>query len=774
MTDADTSTPSVNRLSAFLMLLFLSAALFFAVYQHRPPSPVPKTALPTTFSAERALEHIRAVAQKPHPAGTPENAAVREYIRQSISRLGVPVEIQETFHQWKEGHAATVQNVLARIPGSASTGSIALVGHYDSVEFGPGAGDDASAVATLLETMRALKAGLPLKNDVIFLFADGEEGRLYGGTGLCGARAFVELHPWAKEVAVAVNFDCRGNKGVSYMYETGPENGWLIEQLAKAGCHPVASSLMCDVYRSMPVDTDYTAFRNAGIPGLNCAFIDGLRIYHTALDTLDHLSPASLQHHGDYALNLVRRLGNLPLTKVRKPDAVYFNTLGYRLAYYPMSWAVPLAGFVLVVFVAVLALGLVRRKLTVSGIFKGLAVFLACALVLSGLAALMVAYGYKTRWVYILYTENTLTLALLALTACTVVTHLPWLTKRINAADLAASAMLPWAILTMGAAFLSPGASYLFTWPLLFSSLGFLFVLLARDANRVSFLQVVALALTSLPAILLIGGIMVGLQACVTVIGSPLAVFFWLLLLGLLIPHLRTITSAWAWLLPVVTGAAAVVCFWFASTSTDFSAAYPKLNSITYGLDTNTGKAYWMSCDKEPDEWTSQFLPSGTTKKEIREFFPDLAANYLKASAFVAPLDPPDVALLSDVTENGVRKTHFHVTSPRQAPLMDLYAGEDTQVVSASVDGHALKPVEGRWFLWYTMFPRNGIELALEVNPATPLTLRAVEHTYGLPDIPGFPVKKRPDYMIPKPNTVDYNKDPLKTDETLVAKVFRF
>ena len=52
--------------------------------------------------------------------------------------------------------------------------------HYDSVPFGPGAADDGAGVVTLLETARALKAGPPLKNDVIFLFTDGEEA---GGGG---------------------------------------------------------------------------------------------------------------------------------------------------------------------------------------------------------------------------------------------------------------------------------------------------------------------------------------------------------------------------------------------------------------------------------------------------------------------------------------------------------------------------------------------------------------------------------------------------------------
>jgi acetylornithine deacetylase/succinyl-diaminopimelate desuccinylase-like protein len=49
--------------------------------------------------------------------------------------------------------------VVARLSGTGGSKSILLVSHYDSVATAPGASDDSSGVATLLETARALKAG---------------------------------------------------------------------------------------------------------------------------------------------------------------------------------------------------------------------------------------------------------------------------------------------------------------------------------------------------------------------------------------------------------------------------------------------------------------------------------------------------------------------------------------------------------------------------------------------------------------------------------------
>ncbi len=101
-----------------------------------------------------------------------------------------------------------------------------------------GASDDGSGVATLLETARALQAGPPIKNDVIFLFTDGEE------VGLLGAQAFVEQHPWAKEVGLVLNFDTGGDTGIVYTYETSPGNARLISEYAKVVPYPATSSMM--------------------------------------------------------------------------------------------------------------------------------------------------------------------------------------------------------------------------------------------------------------------------------------------------------------------------------------------------------------------------------------------------------------------------------------------------------------------------------------------------------------------------------------------------
>ena len=144
------------------------------------------------------MTYVKVIAQKPHPAGSAEHKAIRDYLLNELSRTGLSPTVQKTVvlrpTPGTPFHVGTVENVVARLEGTNNSKAVVLIGHYDSVPTSPGASDDGSAVAAMLETLRALRAGERLKNDVIFLFTDAEE------VGLMGARAFINEHPWAKDI----------------------------------------------------------------------------------------------------------------------------------------------------------------------------------------------------------------------------------------------------------------------------------------------------------------------------------------------------------------------------------------------------------------------------------------------------------------------------------------------------------------------------------------------------------------------------------------------
>jgi hypothetical protein len=72
------STPP-RRVAATAVALFVLCALLVR-NAATPPAPVAATAPATEFSAERAMAHVREIAQRPHPAGSADNARVREYV----------------------------------------------------------------------------------------------------------------------------------------------------------------------------------------------------------------------------------------------------------------------------------------------------------------------------------------------------------------------------------------------------------------------------------------------------------------------------------------------------------------------------------------------------------------------------------------------------------------------------------------------------------------------------------------------------------------------
>ena len=293
------------------------------------PWPIPASAPPEAFSAERAHRHIAAVCTAPQPAGSLRNDEACRYIQDELARLDVETELIHIYDKTGERQVSRRRAVLGRIRGADPTKAFAMDAHFDSVAWGPGASDDWSGIATMLETARALKSAPPLRNDVIFVFADQEE------FNLGGAKAF-RNHPWFQEVGVMMGMETRGTCGPSLMFETSPENGFILRELARAGVGPRTNSIMYDFYKRMPFNGDFEHYKN-DVAGINLAFIDGFDHYHTVLDNPENASLASIQHHGNYALGLARHLGMMDLTGCHAPDAAFFNTLGGHLVVSPLS-----------------------------------------------------------------------------------------------------------------------------------------------------------------------------------------------------------------------------------------------------------------------------------------------------------------------------------------------------------------------------------------------------------------------------------------------------
>ncbi|HRO04968.1 MAG TPA: M28 family peptidase, partial [Terricaulis sp.] len=226
-----------------------------------------------------------------HPIGSAHNRLIRTRIETELRALGYAPEIQSDLicTDFAPG-CSFVENIVA-VKDGAGEDIILVTAHYDSAPIAPGAGDDLAGIAVMLEIARRI-AETPTQNDIVFLFADGEEA------GLRGAMAFARKHPLMERVELVLNMEARGVSGPSAMFETSAGAAPLIQAFAQSAPHPVANSLFYEVYRRMPNNTDLTIYKGAGAMAMNFAFSRGVALYHSARDNNAHLSQASMAHHG--------------------------------------------------------------------------------------------------------------------------------------------------------------------------------------------------------------------------------------------------------------------------------------------------------------------------------------------------------------------------------------------------------------------------------------------------------------------------------------------
>jgi hypothetical protein len=322
-----------KALQAIGVLLLAAIGAGLSLREGMAPEPAPRDAPAAEFSAARAMDVLGRILgdQQPHPLGSDANRAVRDRIVAEFERIGLAVSVRSRFTCGARA-CATVDNVLARLPGTSPDDAILLTAHYDSVAAGPGAGDDGAGVAAMIETARALAAGPGLQRDVLFLADDGEEA------GLLGAVAFTGEPEFAR-VGWVLNLEARGDVGASSLIETQAGNAGVVAAIGRSLPRPSGSSLDYEIYKTLPNDTDFTVYREHGRGGANFALSRGAARYHTPRDDIARLSPGSVQHHGDNAFALVREFAATHASALRADhDAVFLHPFSMFQLSWPVRW----------------------------------------------------------------------------------------------------------------------------------------------------------------------------------------------------------------------------------------------------------------------------------------------------------------------------------------------------------------------------------------------------------------------------------------------------
>jgi hypothetical protein len=760
-----------NRFASWTVLVFVSLVAGVCAVREGMPDPLPATASQDVFSADRALVHLKAFATAPHPLGSAEHDRVRDYLVAQLTALGLPPEIQRaTGVTARYEVAGTVENIVARMKGTSDAAdAVALVSHYDSVPAGPGAGDDGAGVAAWLETLRALRAGPTLRNDLLFVITDGEED------GLLGASAFVAENPAARDVRAVVNFEARGNAGESQMFETSGGNGRLVQIFAQAAPRPSGSSLTYEIYKHMPNDTDMTVFKKAGAAGLNFAFIGHWEAYHTPLDNPQMLDRGSLQQHGDNALSLARSLGNANLAQLQDRDSVYFSVPGNVFVHYSGRWMWPLAIVAGVLLLAVIFFANGAWQTSWLSIFVAFLLHIGVIILL-----LFAGLGFVVGigWLHVhalpeggLEQNNLYVLGLFALLGAALTLLYSLFRRRIAPAAIFLGGALLLFVSALASSRWLAGGSYLFIWPLLAGLLATLIAAFRPD--RLSLVSALVLCVLSLPALLLFVPLLKGFYTALgfTTIGAPLLSVTFGLLFLLLYPFLDPVLEGAGKVLSIATFVVALILCGAAAATTRYSSAHPKPSLLAYALDADTGKAKWTSSVSRIDSWTAQYLGASPSRGKLPDFVPDwYPIDFFQNDAPAVTLPPPQAELLENSTDGFSRVLHLHITTPRHARTLHVGLPQ-LEVLSASVNGHDLgNPSEARWRQpghWgfdYSNPPAGGIDVQLRVQTSGPVTIVLVDRSSGLPTIPGANFPPRP------PDSM-----PIHTgDQTMVRRSFVF
>ena len=254
--------------------------------------------------------------------GSPGHAQAEEFIKQHFAPEAAKGDLEtDSFSASTPAGLLPMTNYIVKYPGKRP-GIIVLASHYETnyplrdINF-VGANDGGSTTALLIELGEYLRAHPPEGYSVWLVFDDGEEAirswsssdSLYGTRHLAARWAQNGTLAQIKAVLVA---DMIGDKDLNIDHDAN-STPWLLDLLKVAAKNTGHSA---SVFKNdTTVEDDHLPFKQRGVPVLDIIDLDygpptrehpEGGYHHTELDTMDKLSPRSLQIAGDLFLEMIR------------------------------------------------------------------------------------------------------------------------------------------------------------------------------------------------------------------------------------------------------------------------------------------------------------------------------------------------------------------------------------------------------------------------------------------------------------------------------------
>jgi len=271
---------------------------------------------PPAFNSARAMQYVKEiVALGPRPIGSANHKKVEDYIHAHLK--GDEVE-DDAFTVTATEGKFPVHNIVAKFPGTRD-GIIVIASHYDTNwplkdTLYIGANDGASSSALLLEIANQLRGKKLEGYSVWLLWDDAEESmRLpwYDPEALYGVRHIAQK--WQddgtiKKIKAFILEDMIGDADLNVDRDQN-STPWLEDTIYQAATRLGYQSHF--FVRAIPMDDDHKPFVERGVPSADLIDFDyGYNnvFWHTTQDTVDKLSPKSLEIVGMVTLETVQML----------------------------------------------------------------------------------------------------------------------------------------------------------------------------------------------------------------------------------------------------------------------------------------------------------------------------------------------------------------------------------------------------------------------------------------------------------------------------------
>jgi hypothetical protein len=750
----------MKKFSTIVSLLIILGVIYWSFTDLKPSINTSKSNAATLFSLENALNHLKKITKEPHYVGSNEHKNVQNYIVSELQKMGFETEIQtQTAINKKWFAATTAENIIAKLKGTGSEKALLLLTHYDSNPHSSlGASDAGSGVVTILEGLRAFLAKNETpKNDLIILISDAEE------LGLLGAQAFVDKHPWAKDIGLVLNFEARGSGGPSYMLmETNGKNSKLLSEfLAAKPNFPAANSLMYSIYKKLPNDTDLTIFReDANINGFNFAFIGDHFDYHTAQDSYERLDKEALLHQADYFTTSLNYFSNSDLTNLTsEEDFVYVNFPIIKLATYPFSWVLPMVILCTILFLILLFFGFSLNKIDIKGVLKGFIPFVVSLILCGGISyglweiLLIIHPHYNDILHGFTYNGYQYIIAFVFLNLWLLFTIYKRTSKEEKPTNLLVAPLFFWLLLNFIISSSLRGAGF-FIIPVISALLILaivIFLNLKDSVKRVLFTTL------SVPTIYIFAPMVkmfpVGLGLKILFVSG----LFIALVFGLMILSFHQKKSFWTqkW-----AGFLALLFFIIATYNSGFSVDNKKPNSLVYIENYDTKTAYFGTYNTTLDTYTKQifkndFTEGGIENAETKSKY-NTRFKYAKKTIYKA-ISSSEIRTELDTIIGKKRFLELTVTPKRKINKLEfltkskltLYQFKVNDVLVNQGKKHSLK--SGTFLVYHLGSNDKEVTLSFSVNVGQILDLTLNEISYDLLTNKNFNLKPRTEDMMPMP-----------------------